>query len=87
MNDNLATASLVNPASTPTAVGARRVWIAIGRRGAWAEASITDDGPAEPRPAVVGAGSGSGLIGLSERVSALGGRFPGRPHRRRWLPD
>ena len=59
--------------------GARRVRIAIGRRGAWAEASITDDGPAEPRPAVVVAGSGSGLIGLSERVSALGGRFEAGP--------
>ena len=58
--------------------GAREVRIHIDRRGQWAEATITDDGSG------VGAGGaedgrGSGLIGLSERVKALGGRFEAGP--------
>ena len=61
--------------------GARRVRIAIGRSGNWAEASITDDGPGERHDAGVDVdtGSGSGLVGLSERVSALGGQFDAGP--------
>ena len=55
--------------------GARHVQIRIGRTGDWAEASITDDGLAERSPATAGLGAGSGLNGLSDRVTALGGRF------------
>ena len=59
--------------------GARRVRIQIGRQGAWAEASITDDGGAEHQATSAQAGAGSGLTGLSERVAALGGRFEAGP--------
>lgn len=59
--------------------GARRVRIRIGRQGAWAEASITDDGGADRRPTNTAVGAGSGLTGLSERVAALGGRFEAGP--------
>ena len=61
--------------------GARQVRIRIDRRGQWAEATITDDGPGA-RPAGAGRaedGRGSGLTGLSERVKALGGRFEAGP--------
>jgi two-component system sensor histidine kinase DesK len=58
---------------------ARRVRIRIDRTGDWAEASITDDGRGEGRPANVVDGAGSGLTGLAERVAALGGRFDAGP--------
>ena len=60
---------------------ARHVRIRIGRRADWAEATITDDGSGLVRGDVITgndddrAAAGSGLIGLSERVTALGGRF------------
>jgi two-component system, NarL family, sensor histidine kinase DesK len=60
---------------------ARHVRIRIGRRADWAEATITDDGSGLGRgDDITGndddrAAAGSGLIGLSERVTALGGRF------------
>jgi two-component system sensor histidine kinase DesK len=61
---------------------ARHVRIRIDRQAGWAEATITDDGSATGhRDAGIGdvaegtGAAGSGLIGLSERVNALGGRF------------
>jgi two-component system sensor histidine kinase DesK len=61
---------------------ARHVRIRIDRQAGWAEATITDDGSATgQRDAGIGdvaegtGAAGSGLIGLSERVTALGGRF------------
>jgi two-component system, NarL family, sensor histidine kinase DesK len=57
--------------------GARQVQIRIGRQGEWAEATIVDDGAGAARND--GVGDGSGLVGLSERVRALGGRFEAGP--------
>ena len=61
---------------------AHHVRIRIDRRADWAEATIIDDGSGTRslRDQVIGeaddgAAAGSGLIGLSERVTALGGRF------------
>ena len=60
---------------------AHHVRIRIDRRADWAEATITDDGSGTRRrrdhatQADDDAAAGSGLIGLSERVTALGGRF------------
>ena len=61
---------------------AHHVRIRIDRRADWAEATITDDGSEVGHRGVStisgrndGAAAGSGLIGLSERVTALGGRF------------
>jgi two-component system sensor histidine kinase DesK len=63
--------------------GAKQVRIRIDRRGDWAEATITDDGDGGGAPGDgatgEGAGPGSGLAGLSERVTALGGRFDAGP--------
>ena len=54
----------------------------IDRHAEWAEATISDDGSgtghrgdSKVGDAVDGAAAGSGLLGLSERVTALGGRF------------
>jgi two-component system, NarL family, sensor histidine kinase DesK len=66
---------------------ARHVRIRIDRLADWAEATITDDGSgtAHRRDAGIGdvdegaGAAGSGLIGLSERVTALGGRFEAGP--------
>jgi two-component system, NarL family, sensor histidine kinase DesK len=66
---------------------ARHVRIRIDRLADWAEATITDDGSgtAHRRDAGIGdvdgtgKAAGSGLIGLSERVTALGGRFEAGP--------
>jgi two-component system, NarL family, sensor histidine kinase DesK len=60
---------------------AHHVRIRVGRRADWAEATITDDGFGSRRSAVESGAAGederegSGLIGLAERVTALGGRF------------
>jgi two-component system sensor histidine kinase DesK len=60
---------------------ARHVQIRIDRQADWAEATITDDGSGSGHPGDLAIGDdhraavGSGLIGLSERVNALGGRF------------
>ena len=69
--------------------GAHRVSIRIHRIDGWAEATITDDGgtsqggafnsnvaDGRTRPDVHG---GFGLVGLSQRVAALGGRFEAGP--------
>lgn len=55
--------------------GATRVAIRIGTTGAWATADIVDNGVPTADPALIAADDrGSGLIGLRERISALGGR-------------
>jgi two-component system, NarL family, sensor histidine kinase DesK len=53
---------------------ARRVTIRIHKANGWAEATIIDDGSGAATK-----GSGFGLLGLSERISALGGRFSAGP--------
>jgi two-component system, NarL family, sensor histidine kinase DesK len=66
---------------------ALHVRIRIDRQADWAEATITDDGSGTGHRHDAGIGdgdegaaaAGSGLIGLSERVTALGGRFEAGP--------
>jgi len=49
---------------------ARRIWVELSRRAEWAVVEVSDDG-------VGGAelSRGSGLVGLSDRVAAVGGRL------------
>ncbi len=58
--------------------GAQCIWVELGRRAQWAVVEVSDDG-------VGGAelSRGSGLVGLSDRVAAVGGRLDVRskpPH-------
>jgi signal transduction histidine kinase len=60
--------------------GAERIQVALGREGKGIRLTIDDDGAGLVRPI---RGSGLGVIGMRERVEALGGRFewtaaPGR---------
>jgi two-component system sensor histidine kinase DesK len=59
--------------------GAKDARIHIVRQGSWAEASITDDGRGPARTAGTSGtpnqAPGTGLVGLAERIAALGGRF------------
>lgn len=55
---------------------ARRVWIRLQRRGGWLRCSIRDDGAGFDAAApAAGSGAGLGLLGIRERLEALGGRF------------
>jgi signal transduction histidine kinase len=51
---------------------ARRVAIRIERRDAWLRCSVRDDGVGLPRASRPG---GLGLVGIRERLDALGGRM------------
>ncbi len=71
---------------------ARNVSIRIARRAGRAEAEIEDDGPADAAaevPHTAGAsgpnGASTGLVGLHERVAALGGEFEAGRTRRGFL--
>lgn len=61
------------------AVDARRVLVSIDRVADALQISVTDDGGARPAAPPAGGTSGFGLIGLSERVTILGGRFHAGP--------
>jgi signal transduction histidine kinase len=52
--------------------GASAISVTVGRDGEWLRVTIADNGSGG---AEAGAGPGSGLLGLSDRVEALGGRF------------
>jgi signal transduction histidine kinase len=52
--------------------GASGISVTVGCDGEWLRVTIADNGSGG---AEAGAGPGSGLLGLSDRVEALGGRF------------
>jgi signal transduction histidine kinase len=56
--------------------GATRIDLVISRDGGEVRISVTDDGAPV---AATGAGQGFGLVGIAERVDALGGRFRAGP--------
>jgi signal transduction histidine kinase len=58
--------------------GATRIDLVISRDGGEVRISVTDDG-APVAAAATGAGQGFGLVGIAERVDALGGRFRAGP--------
>jgi hypothetical protein len=53
-----------------------QVTVAVGRQGSGSRIDVVNEAPAQPG---VGAGSGSGLIGLDERVRLAGGRLDAGP--------
>ena len=67
--------------------GADRVVVEVARGGGEVSVRITDSGaPGVHPPRVAGpAGGGFGLVGMRERVDALGGSLTVGPHERGWL--
>jgi signal transduction histidine kinase len=69
------------------AVEARVVDVSVRRTPSWLFVRVADDG-APPRPAGVRERAGYGLVGLAERVRAVGGRITAGPGiERGWLVD
>lgn len=60
------------------APGATRVLVEVDRAGAGLRARVRDDGPPPDRTGPV-AGTGFGLLGMAERVAALGGQLTAGP--------
>ncbi|WP_420802710.1 hypothetical protein [Streptomyces cavernae] len=63
------------------AVRSARVTVGLRRSGEHLEVSVRDDGRGGARLPEEARGGGFGLVGLTERVTALGGHVEARPRR------
>ena len=89
---------IIQEALTNTArhSGGTRATVRLGYAGHGLEVAVDDDGPARPAssagPLAAGNGSGNGIVGMTERATALGGTLQAGPRPgggfqvRAWLP-
>jgi signal transduction histidine kinase len=85
---------IIQEALTNTArhSGGTRATVRLGYSGHGLEVAVDDDGPARPGTPGAAEGSGNGIVGMTERATALGGTLQAGPRPgggfqvRAWLP-